>query len=106
MPKELASLKLSGALLGAAALLGTVMILASASSVSASSDEISAKGPVDIVAATVRQEGHSCDNPTDIEADPEYSSPDQKAWILTCESGRYRVKYKGGDAGAFVEPLG
>ena len=53
--------------------------------------------------AYVRMRGFACDNPREAVPDPEASRPDERAWILTCESGRYRVTFTG-DTGAIVPP--
>ena len=58
----------------------------------------------DVVAAAVRDHGHPCDAPESAKPDPEYSSPDERAWIIRCESGSYRVKFMG-DTGSEVEPI-
>jgi hypothetical protein len=64
-------------------------------------EQMSAK---DVVAAAVRDRGHSCASPESAKKDPEHSSPDEQAWIIRCESGSYRVKFMG-DTGAEVEPI-
>ena len=60
--------------------------------------------PTSIVAAAVRDAGHVCKKPKQPVADPKASSADEEAWIIQCETGRYRVKFMG-DRGAKVEPL-
>jgi hypothetical protein len=60
--------------------------------------------PKEIVAAAVRQHGHVCDHPESAEPDPQDTSPGEKAWILHCENGAFRVKFTG-DTGANVEPV-
>lgn len=60
--------------------------------------------PVDILAAAVRQHGHVCDRPESAEPDPQDTSAGEKAWVLHCEDGAFRVKFMG-DAGAKVEPV-
>ena len=60
--------------------------------------------PKEIVAAAVRQNGHVCEHPESAVPDPENTSPGEKAWILHCENGVFRVKFMG-DTGASVEPL-
>ena len=57
-----------------------------------------------VVAAAVRDHGYRCASPESVKPDPADSGPDEKAWVIRCESGSYRVKFKG-DAGAEVEPL-
>jgi hypothetical protein len=58
----------------------------------------------EIVAAAVRQHGHVCEYPESAEADHQNTTPDEKAWIIRCENGSYRVKFMGG-SGAEVEPV-
>lgn len=57
-----------------------------------------------IVADAVRVTGARCDQPRSLEADAAASRPDRPAWIVTCESGRFRVIFEG-DAGPKVTPL-
>ena len=59
---------------------------------------------MDVVAAAVPDRGHACASPESATPDPEHSSPDERAWIIRCESGSYRVKFMG-DTGAEVEPI-
>lgn len=59
---------------------------------------------VDAIAAAVRVHGYACEQPTSATRDAEQSSSDEEAWIITCESGRYRVKFTG-DTGSRVEPV-
>lgn len=60
--------------------------------------------PTSIVAAAVRDAGHACKKPAQPVADPKASNADEEAWIIQCETGRYRVKFTG-DRGAKVESL-
>ena len=53
----------------------------------------------DIVATAVRERGYECDDPERVKPDPEHTAPDEKAWIIRCESRSYRVKFMG-DRGA------
>jgi len=69
-----------------------------------SSNESEVASPLTTVAATVRQNGYHCDRPERVNRDAEYSTPGEKAWIIDCGNGRFRVKYKG-DTGAEVESL-
>jgi hypothetical protein len=62
------------------------------------------ENPTEIVAAAVRQRGHVCDSPESAVPDHQNTTPDEKAWIIRCKSGSYRVKFKG-DTGAEVEPV-
>ena len=64
----------------------------------------SQEDPEEILAAAVRQHGYVCDNPEGAEPDPQSTSPGEKAWILHCEDGAFRVKFMG-DTGANVEPV-
>jgi hypothetical protein len=57
-----------------------------------------------IVAAAVRDGGFACDRPISAERDPSASRPDRAAWIIQCETARYRVVFEG-DTGALVLPL-
>ncbi len=59
---------------------------------------------MDAIAAAVRVHGYACEQPKSATRDTEQSSPDEEAWIVTCENGRYRVKFMG-DTGSRVEPL-
>jgi len=59
---------------------------------------------MDVIAAAVRVHGYVCEQPMSATRDAEQSSPDEEAWIVTCESGRYRVKFTG-DTGSRVEPV-
>ncbi len=58
----------------------------------------------EVVATAVRQRGYVCEQPKSVNPDPENSSPDEKAWVLSCETGSFRVKFMG-DTGAKVEPV-
>ena len=62
------------------------------------------ENPKSVVAAAVRDQGYQCTAPETVQPDPADSGPDEKAWIIRCESGSYRVKFKG-YAGGKVEPL-
>lgn len=46
----------------------------------------------DIIAAHVRLQGYPCDAPKSARRDPTASRPDEAAWVLVCESARYRVR--------------
>lgn len=59
---------------------------------------------LDVIADAVRVHGYACEQPKSATRDAEHSSPDEVAWIITCENGRYRVKFMG-DTGSRVEPL-
>lgn len=62
------------------------------------------ESPKTVVAAAVRQAGYLCNQPKSVKADSKRSTPDQRAWIIRCEKGSYRVKFKS-DTGAAVEPI-
>ena len=76
-------------------------ILAAAPSARAQSDN---PAGMDAIAAAVRVHGYACEHPKSAARDAEQSSPGEEAWIITCENGRYRVKFMG-DTGSRVEPL-
>ena len=63
---------------------------------------IGQEDPKDIVAAAVRATGHTCEQPKSVAPDPQDTSPDEKAWILQCETNTYWVKFKG-DASVEVQ---
>jgi hypothetical protein len=56
----------------------------------APADEESAK---DIVATTVRAQGHPCDQPQRAVRDEAASAPDRAVWVLECANASYRVRY-------------
>ena len=60
--------------------------------------------PIDMVAIAIRDNGQPCTNPTDARRDAEASSPDEQAWTISCDEGRYRVKFMG-DTGAEVTAI-
>jgi hypothetical protein len=47
----------------------------------------------EVVAATVRSQGHPCDQPERAVHDTAASAPDQAVWLLDCTDARYRVRY-------------
>jgi hypothetical protein len=59
---------------------------------------------LDIVASTVRSQGHACDKPERAVRDPAASAPDEAAWIIDCANARYRVRYDN-DVPATITPL-
>lgn len=61
--------------------------------------------PKAVVAAAVRQAGYPCKEPKSVKADARHSTPDERAWVIRCEKGSYRVKFMS-DTGAAVEPIG
>jgi len=89
----------SRVLAGLGLLVGTLAALDAASAVAAEED-----GPKDMIADQIRDQGYACENPQEATRDPEYSKPDEAAWILTCEDTTYRVILVP-DMGARVERL-
>lgn len=80
-----------------------------ASSVVAAAADPTAAGPaaetdLGIVADAIRVTGARCDQPRRVEPDAAATLPDRPAWIVTCESGRFRVIFEG-DTGPKVTPL-
>jgi len=63
-----------------------------------------AASALEIVATAVRQNGYDCRSPESATPDPGRTTPEEKTWIVRCESGNYRVKFLG-DTGAEVTPL-
>ena len=63
-----------------------------------------AESNLNIVAAAVRVTGARCQHPRSIEPDAAASLADRPAWIIACESGRFRVIFEG-DTGPRVTPL-
>jgi hypothetical protein len=59
---------------------------------------------VAIIAAAVRDRGFACARPISAEREPSASRPDRAAWIIQCDTARYRVVFEG-DTGALVLPL-
>lgn len=47
--------------------------------------------PVGIIAAQVRLQGHTCDEPRSAERDMQASKPHLSVWILTCKNATYLV---------------
>jgi hypothetical protein len=47
----------------------------------------------DIVATTVRAQGHPCEQPKRAVRDEAASAPDQAAWILECANATYWIRY-------------
>jgi hypothetical protein len=82
-----------------ALLLGMAMLPAGQGS-KAADDDI----PLDVVAASVRDRGYTCEDPKEAKRDEAASKPDEAAWLIDCGNARYRVIYKG-DAGVDVEQV-
>ena len=49
------------------------------------------EAPKDVLAAQVRTQGVTCDNPQRAVRDAKRSKPDYEVWILTCQNATYRV---------------
>jgi hypothetical protein len=47
----------------------------------------------DIVATTVRSQGHPCENPKRASRDEAASAPDRAAWVVECANASYWVRY-------------
>ena len=62
------------------------------------------KDPKGTLATVLRQNGYQCQEPKSAEPDPAHTTPDRKAWIVQCETGRCRVKFKGA-RGAEITPI-
>lgn len=76
--------------IGLACLAGLIGIaLPLSSSPVAAADE---EKPAEIIAAQIRRQGFSCDNPQDAERDLEASKPDEAVWVLNCGNASYRVR--------------
>lgn len=85
-----------------AACLGLFLaITPSPSSVVLAADE---ETPDKIIAAQIKRQGYACDRPEKAVRDRERSKPNAAVWVLTCESGRYRVRLVP-DMAAHVERL-
>lgn len=51
-----------------------------------------AASPQDDIAAQIRAQGYTCDQPQSATRDDQASKPDEAVWILRCEGGSYRVR--------------
>jgi len=47
----------------------------------------------DIVATTVRAQGHPCEQPQSAVRDEAASAPDRPAWVVECANASYWVRY-------------
>jgi hypothetical protein len=47
--------------------------------------------PKDIIAAQLRSQGYTCDDPKSAARDAKASKPYGAVWLLTCENNTYRV---------------
>ena len=46
----------------------------------------------DDIAAQIREEGYTCDDPVNAQSDPQASAPNETVWILSCKDDSYRVR--------------
>lgn len=51
-----------------------------------------AETPKDIIAAQLRRQGFSCQNPRSAKRDHEHSGPGGAAWVLQCDTETYLVR--------------
>ena len=58
----------------------------------------------DIVATTVRAQGHPCEQPERAVRDEAASAPDRAVWVLECANATYWVRYDN-DVPAEIRPL-
>jgi hypothetical protein len=58
----------------------------------------------DIVATTVRAQGHPCVQPERAVRDEAASAPDRAVWVLECANATYWVRYDN-DVPAEIKPL-
>ena len=56
------------------------------------------------LAATIREAGYPCDHVTDMKRSKEGAAEGFIVWVVHCNSGEYRVTFKG-DTGSEVVPL-
>jgi hypothetical protein len=47
--------------------------------------------PIDVLAARVREQGHTCDKPQSATRENKESAPNETVWILTCENDTFRL---------------
>jgi hypothetical protein len=57
-----------------------------------------------ILAAQLRDQGYSCDQPQSAERDVQASTPDEAVWVVQCENDKYRMRLDP-DMAAKVERL-
>ena len=50
------------------------------------------EAPSRIVAAQVRKQGFTCENPASAKRDSKQSKPHEAVWLLQCKKERYRVR--------------
>jgi hypothetical protein len=65
---------------------------------------MSSPDEADAILAAIRVKGYRCDMPTAMAPDFAAGARLEPAWLVTCETGRYRVTFVG-DTGPLVEPL-
>jgi len=47
--------------------------------------------PIDVLAARVREQGHTCDKPQKVEREAKESAPNETVWVLECENDTFRL---------------
>lgn len=57
-----------------------------------------------ILAAQLRDQGYTCDQPQSAERDVQASTPDEAVWVVQCENAKYRMRLDP-DMAAKVERL-
>jgi hypothetical protein len=45
-----------------------------------------------ILAAQLRDQGYTCDQPQSAERDVQASTPDEAVWVVQCENDKYRMR--------------
>jgi hypothetical protein len=50
------------------------------------------ESPQDDIAAQIRAQGYTCDQPQGATRDAQASKPDEAVWLLRCEDASYRVR--------------
>jgi len=70
----------------------TVLWITSGPGVSVIAAQDIEETPKEVIAAQIRDQGFSCDEPLSTKRDSKYSKPGEDAWILKCENATYRVR--------------
>jgi hypothetical protein len=60
-------------------------------SVSAAEVSLAQSDAKDIIAAQIRAQGYTCQNPTAATRDASASKPNEAVWVITCENATYRT---------------
>jgi hypothetical protein len=60
--------------------------------------------PKDDIAAQIRRQGYTCEQPQSATRDNQASKPDEAVWLLQCEDASYRVRLMP-DMAALVERI-